>query len=50
MIKGKGRDALGPTEVQVITAATISAKAVVDIINDAVTRLDAALAGEGGVS
>ena len=50
VVKGKGREALGPTEVQVITAATISAKAVVDIVNDAVTRLDAVLAGQGGVS
>jgi len=47
VVKGKKRSNLGPTEVQAITAATISAVAVVDIVNAAVVKLDALLA-EGG--
>lgn len=47
VVKGKKRSDLGPTEVQAITAATISAVAVVDIVNAAVVKLDALLA-EGG--
>jgi RnfABCDGE-type electron transport complex G subunit len=50
VVKGTPRDRLGPDEVQAITAATISAQAVVDIVNEAVTLLDEALAAEGGVS
>lgn len=48
VVKGKSRDALGATEVQAITAATISSVAVVDIVNAAVLKLDAALAEQGG--
>jgi Na+-translocating ferredoxin:NAD+ oxidoreductase subunit G len=47
VVKGKKRSNLGPSEVQSITAATISAVAVVDIVNAAVVKLDALLA-EGG--
>jgi len=50
VVKGTPREKLGPQEVQAITAATISAQAVVDIVNAAVTALDEALAGQGGVS
>ncbi|HOX24487.1 MAG TPA: FMN-binding protein [Candidatus Krumholzibacteria bacterium] len=50
VVKGKKRSALGETEVQAITAATISSKAVVQIVNDAVTRLNAVLAEPGGAS
>lgn len=48
VVKGKGRQSLGPTEVQAITAATISSVAVVDIVNAAVLKLDAMLAEQGG--
>ncbi len=48
VVKGKPRDRLGPTEVQSITAATISSVAVVDIVNEAVLKLDTILAGQGG--
>jgi len=50
VVKGKKRSALGPTEVQAITAATISSKAVVQIVNDAVTKLNTILAGQGGAA
>ncbi len=50
VVKGTPRSELGPGEVQAITAATISAQAVVDIVNAAVKQLDQALAAEGGVS
>ena len=49
VVKGKKRSQLGPAEVQSITAATISSKAVVDIVNAAVLRLDELLASQGGV-
>ena len=49
VVKGKKRSQLGPTEVQSITAATISSKAIVDIVNAAVLRLDELLASQGGV-
>jgi RnfABCDGE-type electron transport complex G subunit len=49
VVKGKARSDLGPHEVQAITAATISAQAVVDIVNAAVVRLDAVLAEQGGM-
>jgi electron transport complex protein RnfG len=49
VVKGKPRDQLGPTEVQSITAATISSVAVVDIVNEAVVKLDQLLAAQGGV-
>lgn len=48
VVKGKPRLELGPNEVQAITAATISTQAVVDIVNDAVARLEALLAAQGG--
>lgn len=48
VVKGRQRTELGPDEVQSITAATISAQAVVDIVNNAVVKLDAILAAEGG--
>lgn len=50
VVKGKKRSELGPTQVQSITAATISSKAVVDIVNAAVLKLDELLAAQGGVS
>lgn len=54
VVKARQRADLGPTEVQAITAATISTQAVVDIINSAVEKLDAILADsaadEGGAS
>lgn len=50
VVKGRKRSELGPTEVQAITAATISSVAVVDIVNAAVTKLDAILAEQGGAS
>jgi electron transport complex protein RnfG len=43
---GTGRD---PTQVQAITAATISSTAVVDIVNAAVLKLDQLLDAQGGV-
>lgn len=49
VVKGRPRTELGPSEVQAITAATISAQAVVDIVNAAVVKLEAALAAQGGV-
>lgn len=49
VVKGRPRSELGPTEVQAITAATISAQAVVDIVNGAVRRLEERLAAGGGV-
>ena len=49
VVKGKRRDQLGPSEVQAITAATISSVAVTDIVNAAVLKLDDLLAGQGGV-
>ncbi|MBD3220268.1 FMN-binding protein [bacterium] len=48
VVKGKPREQLGPTEVQSITAATISSVAVVDIVNEAVLKLDTILAEQGG--
>lgn len=48
VVKGRQRTDLGPHEVQSITAATVSAQAVVDIVNNAVTKLDAILAAAGG--
>jgi RnfABCDGE-type electron transport complex G subunit len=48
VVKGRQRTDLGPTEVQAITAATISAKAVVDIVNTAVVKLEAILTQQGG--
>ncbi len=50
VVKGRRRGELGPTEVQAITAATISSRAVVDIVNGAVSRLDAILAAKGETS
>lgn len=50
VVKGKKRSDLGPSEVQAITAATISSNAVVEIVNEAVTKLSALLAAQGGVS
>ncbi len=50
VVKGKKRSELGPTEVQAITAATISSKAVVAIVNEAVKKLDGILASQGGES
>ncbi len=50
VVKGTPREKLGPDEVQAITAATISAQAVVDIVNQAVETLETALSGQGGVS
>ena len=49
VVKGKPREQLGPTEVQSITAATISSNAVVEIVNQAVVKLDQMLAAQGGV-
>lgn len=50
VVKGKKRSDLGPNEVQAITAATISSNAVVEIVNEAVAKLSALLAAQGGVS
>lgn len=50
VVKGKKRSQLGTTEVQSITAATISSIAIVDIVNGAVTKLNELLAAQGGVS
>lgn len=50
VVKGRKRSELGPTEVQAITAATISSTAVVDIVNAAVEKLDGLLRQTGGVS
>ena len=50
VVKGRRRSELGPTEVQAITAATISSAAVVTIVNAAVTRLDRILQRDGGAS
>jgi Na+-translocating ferredoxin:NAD+ oxidoreductase RnfG subunit len=50
VVKGRPRTGLAPNEVQAITAATISAVAVVDIVNAAVRKLEAILAAQGGVS
>lgn len=49
VVKGRPRSDLGPSQVQTITAATISAVAVVDIVNAAVRKLEAILAAQGGV-
>ncbi len=49
VVKGKTRAQLGTSEVQAITAATISSVAVTDIVNAAVIKLDRLLAGQGGV-
>ena len=49
VVKGRPRTDLGPGEVQSITAATISAVAIVDIVNAAVVKLEAILAAQGGV-
>ncbi len=50
VVKGTPREKLGPDEVMSITAATISAQAVVDILNEAVADLETALSGQGGLS
>ena len=47
VVKGKRRNELGPSEVQSITAATISSRAVVDIVNDALAQLRP-LVADGG--
>ncbi len=47
VVKGKRRNDLGPSEVQAITAATISSRSVVEIVNDALRQLRPLLA-EGG--
>jgi len=49
VVKGKNRAQLGPSEVQSITAATISSVAIADIVNAAVLKLEELLAGQGGV-
>jgi len=49
VVKGKARSRLGPAEVQAITAATISSRSVVAIVNAAVLKLDELLAAQGGV-
>ncbi len=48
VVKNRKRTDLGPDEVQAITAATISSQAVVDIVNEAVVKLDSLLTEEGG--
>jgi RnfABCDGE-type electron transport complex G subunit len=51
VVKGKKRSELGAGEVQAITAATISSVAVVDIVNEAVIKLNEILQQQqGGVS
>jgi Na+-translocating ferredoxin:NAD+ oxidoreductase RnfG subunit len=51
VVKGRKRSELGPSEVQSITAATITSVAVVDIVNAAVLKLDEILRQQqGGVS
>lgn len=48
LVKARPRTDLGPNEVQAITAATISSQAVVDIVNEAIAKLDQTLTEEGG--
>ncbi|MEZ4386320.1 MAG: FMN-binding protein [Candidatus Krumholzibacteriia bacterium] len=48
VVKGKKRKDLAPNQVQAITAATISSRSVVAIVNAAVVKLDALLAQQGG--